>query len=135
MIKYAFAPGVAEAHITAPGRTNTRKKMGRSTMGPAKIVRILGVVLVVAVGLIPAIPYAALALAIVGLAIGYYVAPENRVTLFLIVIVLASGAASALDAIPGIGMYLTAILQSLGSLLAAAAVTVIAMVVKDRLTE
>ena len=104
-------------------------------MGPAKILRILGVVLVIAVGLIPAIPYAALALAIVGLGIGYYVAAENRVTLFLIVIVLASGAASALDAIPGLGMYLTAILESLGNLLAAAAVTVIAMVVKDRLTE
>ena len=104
-------------------------------MGPAKIVRILGVVLVVAVGLIPAIPYAALALAIVGLAVGYYVAPENRANLFLIVIVLASGAAGALDAVPGIGMYLTAVLESLGALLAAAAVTVIAMVVKERLTE
>ncbi len=104
-------------------------------MSPAKIVRIVGVVLVVAVGLIPAIPYAALALALVGLAVGYYVATENRANLFLIVIVLASGAAGALDAIPGIGMYLTAILNGLEALLAAACVTVITMVVYERLTE
>jgi len=104
-------------------------------MSPAKIVRILGVVLVIAVALIPAIPYAALALAIVGLAVGYYVDKDNRGNLFLIVIVLASGAAGALSAIPGIGMYLTNILTNLGALLAAAAVTVIVMIVYERLTE
>jgi len=104
-------------------------------MSPAKIVRILGVVLVIAAALIPAIPYAALALAIVGLAVGYYVDKDNRGNLFLIVIVLASGAAGALDAIPGIGMQLTSILTNLGALLAASAVTVIVMVVYERLTE
>lgn len=104
-------------------------------MSPAKIVRLLGVVLVIAAALIPAIPYAALALAIVGLAVGYYVDKDNRGNLFLIVIVLASGAAGALDAIPGIGMQLTSILTNLGALLAASAVTVIVMVVYERLTE
>ena len=104
-------------------------------MNPAKIVRILGVVLVIAVALIPTIPYAVLALALVGLAVGYYVDKDNRGNLFMIVIVLATGAAGALDAIPGIGMYLTSILTNLSALLAAAAVTVIMMVVYERLTE
>jgi len=104
-------------------------------MSPAKIVRIVGVVLVIAAALIPAIPYTALALALVGLAVGYYVDKDNRGNLFLIVIVLASGAAGALEAIPAVGVYLTAILTNLNGLLAAAAVTVIVMVVKERLTE
>ena len=104
-------------------------------MSPAKIVRIVGVALAVAVALIPAIPMGGLILAIAGLAVGYYVSADNRKNLFLMVIVLASGAAGAVDAIPAIGGYITDILGSLEALLAAAAVTVIVMVVKERLSE
>ena len=104
-------------------------------MGPAKIVRIVGVALAVAVALIPAIPMGGLILAIAGLAVGYYVSADNRKNLFLMVIVLASGAAGAVDAIPAVGAYITDILGSLEALLAAAAVTVIVMVVKERLSE
>ena len=104
-------------------------------MSPAKIVRIVGVVLAVAIALIDAIPMGGLLLAIAGLAVGYYVAAENRKNLFLIVIVLASGAAGADDAIPAIGPYVTDILGSIEALLAAACVPVIAMVIKERLSE
>jgi len=104
-------------------------------MGPAKIVRIIGVGLAVAIAVIPGIPMGGLILAIAGLAVGYYVSADNRKNLFLMVIVLASGAAGAVDAIPGIGSYITDILGSLEALLAAAAVTVIVMVVKERLSE
>ena len=105
-------------------------------MGPAKIVRIVGIVLVLAAALVPAIPYTALAVAIVGLAVGHYVDKDNRGNLFLMVLVLTAGGASgALDVVPVIGMYLTAILSGLGTLLAAAAVTVITMVVYERLTD
>ena len=104
-------------------------------MGPAKIVRIVGVALAVAIAVIPAIPMGGLILAIAGLAVGYYVAADNRKNLFLMVIVLASGAAGAVDAIPGIGSYITDILGSLEALLAAACVTVIVMTVKERLSE
>ena len=76
-----------------------------------------------------------LILAIAGLAVGYYVSADNRKNLFLMVIVLASGAAGAVDAIPAVGAYITDILGSLEALLAAAAVTVIVMVVKERLSE
>ena len=104
-------------------------------MGPAKIVRIGGVALAVAIALIPAIPMGGLILAIAGLAVGYYVSADNRKNLFLMVIVLASGAAGAVDAIPAVGAYITDILGSLEALLAAAAVTVIVMGVKERLSE
>ncbi len=104
-------------------------------MSPAKIVRIVAIVVLLVAALIPTIPYIAIALAILGLLVGYYVQADNRVTLFLIVIALASGAAGALSAIPVIGMYLTAILTSLGALLSAAAVTIIVTIVYERLTE
>ena len=107
-------------------------------MGPAKIVRIVGVVLVLVAALIPGIPAMALgiAIAIVGLGVGYYVDKDNRGNLFLMVLVLTAGGASgARDVIPVIGMYLTAILSGLGTLLAAASVTVITMVVYERLTD
>ena len=104
-------------------------------MNPAKIVRIVGVVLAIAVALVPAIPEGALLLAVVGLVIGYYVAADNRKNLFLMVIVLASGAAGAADAIPVIGPYISDILNSVEALLAAACVTVIAMILKERLTD
>lgn len=104
-------------------------------MSPAKIVRIVGVVLAIAVALVPAIPEGALLLSVAGLVVGYYVAAGNRANLFLMVIVLASGAADAAGAIPGIGSYISDILGSLTSLLAAACITVIAMIIKERLSE
>jgi hypothetical protein len=104
-------------------------------MSPAKIVRIVGLVLVLVAAFIPTIPYIAIALAIVGLVVGYYVQTDNRGLLLLIVIALTSGVAGALGVIPVIGMYLTPILTSLGALLSAAAVTVIVTVIYERLTE
>jgi len=104
-------------------------------MSPAKIVRIVGLIVVIVAALIPDIPYMALALALVGLVVGYYVHADKRVPLLLMVVALATGVAGALGAIPGIGMYLTAILTSLGALLSAAAVTVIVTVIYERLTE
>ena len=104
-------------------------------MSPAKIVRIVSLIAVLVIALVPGIPQAALILALLGLVVGYFVAPDNRITLFLLVIVLASGAAGALNSIPVIGVYLTAILTNMGALLAAACVTVITMVVYERITE
>ncbi len=111
------------------------KTEGEIDMSPAKIVRIVGLVLVLVAALIPSIPYVAIALAIVGLLVGYYVQTDNRAGLFLMVIALTSGVTGALGVLPVIGVYLTAILTSLGVLLSAAAVTIILTVVYERLTE
>ena len=104
-------------------------------MNLSKIVRIVGFILAFAIALVPAIPYGSLLLALVGLVIGYYVAADNRKNLFLMVIVLASGAAGAADAIPVIGAYISDILNSLEALLAAACITVVAMIIKEGISE
>ena len=104
-------------------------------MSPGKIVRIVNVVAVLAVALIPGIPMGGLILAIAGLVLGYYVASDNRVSLILIAVFLGAGGDGALDSIPAIGGYLTSILSSAGAALAAAAVTVFALVTYERLTE
>lgn len=104
-------------------------------MSPAKIVRIVNVVAVLAVALIPGIPMGGLILAIAGLVLGYYVASDNRVSLILIAVFLGAGGDGALDSIPAIGGYLTSILSSAGAALAAAAVTIFALVTYERLTE
>ena len=104
-------------------------------MSPAKIVRIANVVIVLAVALVPAIPMGGLWLALAGLVLGYYVASDNRVSLILIAVFLGAGGDGALGSIPAIGDYLTSILSSAGAALAAAAVTVFALVTYERLTE
>ena len=104
-------------------------------MSPGKIVRIVNVVAVLAVALIPGIPMGGLILAIAGLVLGYYVASDNRVSLILIAVFLGAGGDGALGSIPAIGGYLTSILSSAGAALAAAAVTIFALVTYERLTE
>ena len=104
-------------------------------MSPAKIVRILAVVLVIAFALIPAIPFGPIVLAITGLVLGGFVATENRTILFLMAIALSSGVTHTLNVIPVLGGWLTALLSNLETVLAAATITVITLVVKERLTE
>lgn len=104
-------------------------------MNPARIVRIIAAALVLAFALIPALPYGPVTLAIVGLIVGWFVAAENRTTLLLMVAALSSGAAHTLDVMPVLGAYLAELLNNLEALLAAAAITVITVIAKDRLTE
>ncbi len=103
-------------------------------MNAAKIVRIIALILVL-VGAFATIPYEATLLAVAGLAIGYFVADADRVLYFAMVIALATAAATSLDEIPAIGVYLTAILTSLSAVFNAGAVTVIAMRIYERMTE
>ena len=111
-------------------------------MSTSKIVRIVGVVLAVLVALAGgAVPFLAeqggLILGIAGLAVGYYVSEQNRRNLFLMVLVLSAGGASgAIDAIPVLGPNIIGpFLVEVTKLLAAASVTVIAMILKERVTE
>ena len=111
-------------------------------MSTSKIVRIVGVALAVLVALAgDAVPFLAaqggLILGIAGLAVGYYVSEQNRRNLFLMVLVLSAGGASGgIDAIPVLGSNIIGpILVEVTALLAAASVTVIAMILKERVTE
>ena len=103
-------------------------------MSAAKIVRIVGLIVVLVAALCSR-SICRVIVAIVGLAVGYYVSADNRGLLFLVAIALATGVAEALSGIPAIGMYLTDILSTYGDLLAAAAVTAAVLIAYERLTE
>ena len=99
-------------------------------MDLAKIIRIVGVVLAIAAGVVT-IPQSALLIAVVGLVGGYFVEEDRRVP-FMVLCLTLSMAHGALGAIPGVGAHLTAILGSLSSLVNAAACTVIVMTIVER---
>jgi hypothetical protein len=102
-------------------------------MSPAKIVRIIGLIVVIVAAFV-SFPYAAVAIAILGLAGGYFVPTDHRM-LFLIIVVALATAAGSLGEIPAIGTYLTAILSNLSALFNAAAIMVIVTGIYERMTE
>ncbi|MCW5723501.1 MAG: hypothetical protein KIS81_00920 [Maricaulaceae bacterium] len=77
--------------------------------------------------------FAGLILIILGLAGGFFVSADHRRGVLIAAIFLMAGGSGALGGIPEIGQYLTAILGSYGSVLAAASVMVIIMVTVERL--
>jgi hypothetical protein len=102
-------------------------------MSITNIVRILGLLVAVVAAFIT-IPYAAVALAILGLIAGYFVKKDDRL-LFLILAVAMATVAGSLGALPAIGLYLTNILTNLSALLTAGAVTVILLHLYESMTE
>ena len=101
-------------------------------MNVGKLVHIVGLVFAIIAGLIT-IPQTALVIAVVGLVGGYYIANDDRM-LFLVATVALVTIASALGAIPTLGLYLTAILTNLGALFAASAVTVILLTTYEKVS-
>ena len=101
-------------------------------MNPQKILYILGL-LVVLVTAFVSIPYAAVAIAILGLIGGVMVEEAERTWVLIVAIALAT-VSGTLDAIPAIGTYLTAILTNLAALAGAAAVGLIGRRIYERVT-
>ncbi len=101
-------------------------------MSVGNIVKLVGVAVAIVAGLVT-IPQSALAIAVLGLVGGYFVAANDRVQFLVATIALVTVAAS-LGAIPAVGMYLTAVLTSLGAWFSAAAVTVIVITAYEKLT-
>ena len=100
-------------------------------MDLAKIVRLVAVLFAVVAGLV-AIPQAAVIIAILGLAGGWFVEEDRRGPYMLTTLTLALVHGS-LGPIPAIGGYLTDVLGSLSALLNAGACMVIVMAIVDRL--
>lgn len=103
-------------------------------MDTAKIIRIVAL-LVAVVAAFANIPYAAEVMIVLGLAIGFVGLHEDKRLQFLVMAVALNFVANALDPLPGIGPYLTAILGNVSTIVSAGAVAVIVMIVKDRLAE
>ena len=103
-------------------------------MDTAKIVRIVALVVAIAAAFV-AIPEVGLIIAIVGIALGFLAVTEERRLMFLVTAVALAQVAGAFGDIPGIGSYISDIMGNLSAIVNAAALTVIIMIIKDRLTE
>ena len=99
-------------------------------MDLAKIIRLVTVIFALVAGLVT-IPQSAMIIAILGLITGYFVEEDRRVPFMVLVLALAL-AHGALEPIPAVGSYLTAMLASLSAAANAAACTVIVMQIVDR---
>jgi hypothetical protein len=105
-------------------------------MSPLKVVRLLTLAIAV-IGAFVAIPEAALVMILIGVALGFLSdqADKDNRTFFLIFAIALASMAGAVDGLPVIGGYVTAILGNLSDIVSAAAVAVILMVIKDRVME
>jgi len=100
-------------------------------MNLAKVVFILGIVVSVVVGVGVVLPYAALALAILGVVLGF---ADDHDTVTLLVTALALSAVhGALSGVPAVGVHITGILAGVSTLINATAVAVIVKGILARL--
>ena len=103
-------------------------------MNAVKIIRIVATVLALAAAFVT-IPYAALGLALLGLANGFMGVTEDRRIIYLVTAVAVAASANALDMVPAVGSYITAIMGNFSTILNAGVIAVFVMIVKDRLSE
>ena len=103
-------------------------------MSPVKIIRWIAIAIAV-VGAFVAIPYATLAMVVLGAALGIMGVGSDERVLYLVVAVALAQVAGALGAIPAVGEYITAILTNLSTIVNAGAVAVILTVTKERLMD
>ncbi|MFQ3352573.1 MAG: hypothetical protein ACI9ZQ_000184 [Porticoccaceae bacterium] len=105
-------------------------------MSPLKVVRLLTLAIAI-IGAFVAIPEAALVMILIGVALGFLSdqADKDNRTFFLIFAIALASMSGAVDGLPVIGGYVTAILGNLSDIVSAAAVAVILMVIKDRVME
>ena len=90
-------------------------------MSVERILTLVALALAV-IGAFATIPMVGAAFAMLGLAVGNYIAKEDHVRVLVTALVLAGGE-NALDAIPAVGPHLTHIIANVGSIAAAAAIT------------
>jgi len=100
-------------------------------MGAGKIIQTVGVAAAVVAGLWSGFPEAAIVIAILGAAGGWFVAEDDRHRVLVVAIAL-SIVGGGLGAIPAVGSYISSVMGSLGSLYAAAAITVILVAVYEK---
>jgi len=103
-------------------------------MNAVKIIRIVILVLAIVAALV-AIPYSALALVVLGLALGFMGVEEERRMMYLVMAIALAAVTGSLGAIPLVGDGLTDILTNLSTAVSAGAVAVIMMIIKDRVME
>ena len=103
-------------------------------MNAVEIIRIIATVLAIVAAFV-SIPYAILALALLGLANGFMGVAEERRLIYLVTAGVLAMSTDALDMVPAVGSYITAIFGNLSVALSAGVLAVVVMIVKDRITE
>jgi len=94
-------------------------------MNAEKILGLLAMALSVVGGFV-LIPYAVLALVVLGLVLGAIVDREGSLRIMATAIVLAGAASHTLDAIPAVGAQLSGIVGGLAAMSAGASITLVA---------
>ena len=94
-------------------------------MNAEKILGLLAIALSVVGGFV-VIPYAGLALVVIGLVLGAIIDREGSVRIIATAIVLAGAASHTLDAIPVVGAQLSGIVAGLAAMSAGASITLVA---------
>ena len=103
-------------------------------MSPVKIIRWIAIAIAV-VGAFVTIPYATLAMVVLGAALGFMGVSSDERVLYLVVAVALAQVSGALGAIPAVGEYITAILTNLSTIVNAGAAAVILTMTKERLMD
>lgn len=116
---------------TDSARTRIFNKNGVN-MNIGKIAGLLGIALA-ALGAFVDIPYAALALLILGLAVGYFIAKEDSVRVIVSALALVA-LAHNFDVVPAVGQYLSTLFDGVAKLAGGGALMVISRNVVARLT-
>ena len=103
-------------------------------MGVGKIIQIIAVLAAIVAGLWSGFPSAAIVIAVLGAVAGWFIAAEDRQRILIAAIALSiAGISGGLDAIPAVGGYISSVMGSLGSLYAAASITVILVALYEKL--
>ncbi len=107
-------------------------------MNAVKIIRIVATVLAIVAAFVTVenlVTYVPLALALLGLANGFMGVSEERRLIYLVTAGVLSVSTDALDMVPAVGGYITAIAGNISIVLSAGVIAVVAMIIKDRLSE
>ena len=103
-------------------------------MGVAKILRIIALLIAIVAAFV-SLPYVALALVVLGFAVGIMDVEEDRRQMYFLLAVTLSMVSGAMEPIPMLGGYITSILGNISMIVNAGAVAVIGTIIYERLTE
>jgi len=103
-------------------------------MNAAKIIRILALLLAIVMAFV-SVPYGALGLAVLGLLNGFMGVEEERRINYLLMAIALTMSASALNMVPAVGSYLTAIFSNIAAVLQAGVLALLMLVIKERVID
>ncbi len=102
-------------------------------MNAKKIVLIVGLVLALVAGFVN-VPYAAFALVVLGLVLGFLGIGDSDRLLFLVMTVTLATVAGSFGVVPEIGKLLTEIVSNVSAMISTAAIVVIGKILAAKIT-